>query len=126
MDLTNEQWEHVASLVPPGKSQPWSKGRPLTPPREVFNGILWILRSGTLWKGISARYLPYRTCHRWFQDWRKQGAFERIRVTLAEDLRDRGCIDLREVFIDGTLLPKKSAAVGKTRRQRQQHYGSDG
>jgi len=32
-------------------------------------------------------------------------------VALAEDLRERGKLDLREAFIDGTFAPAKKGAV---------------
>ena len=111
MDLTNEQWERIAPLIPPAKSRAGGKGRPPTPPREVLNGILWILRTGAPWKDLPGRYPPYQTCHRWFQQWRKDDVFERILTTLAEDLLERGGIDLQEAFIDGTFAPAKKGAL---------------
>lgn len=44
--------------------------------------------------------------------------FDAILLALAEDLRERGKLDLREVFIDGTFAPAKrgGGAVGKTKR----------
>ena len=111
MDLTNEQWERIWPLIPPTKSRDGSKGRPPTPPRRALDGILWVLRTGAPWKDMPARYPPYQTCHRWLQQWRKQGVFEHILVALAEDLRERGDIDLREAFIDGTFAPAKKGAL---------------
>ena len=110
MDLTNEQWERIGPLIPPAKSRHGSKGRPPTPPRRVLDGILWVLRTGAPWKDMPARYPPYQTCHRWLQQWRKQGVFEHILAALAEDLHERGDIDLREAFIDGTFAPAKKGA----------------
>jgi hypothetical protein len=54
---------------------------------------------------------PYQTCHGWFQRWRKEGAFDAMLLALAEDLRERGKLDLREAFIDGTFAPAKRGAV---------------
>jgi transposase len=110
MDLTNEQWERIAPLIPPAKSGQGGKGRPSTPPREVLNGILWILRTGAPWKDMPERYPPYQTCHRWLQRWRTEEVFELILTELAEDLLERGGIDLREAFIDGTFAPAKKGA----------------
>jgi len=112
MDLTNEQWELIAPMIPPAKSQKGGRGRPAREPREVLDGILWVLRTGAPWKDLPERYPPYQTCHRWFQRWRRDGVFERILTALAEDLRDRGKIDLREAFIDGTFAPAKKGARG--------------
>jgi transposase len=118
MGLTDEQWERIAPLIPPGKSGQGGKGRPSTPPREVLDGILWILRTGPPWKDLPERYPPYQTCHRWFQRWREQEVFERILVAIAEDLH--------EAFIDGTFAPAKKGALpwAKPSGQGQQDHGS--
>jgi transposase len=57
------------------------------------------------------RYPPYQTCHRWFQRWRKEGVFNAVLLALADDLRERGELDLREAFIDGTFAPAKKGGV---------------
>jgi len=78
-----------------------------------MNGILWILRTGAPWKDLPQRYPPYQTCHRWFQQWVRDGIFQRIAQELVDDLYERGQIDIREAFIDGCF---RGLAVGKTKR----------
>jgi len=111
MDLTDEQWVWLEPLIPSPKRQPGGRGRPVRAPREVLNGILWILRTGAPWKDLPGRYPPYQTCHRWFQKWSKGGVFEEILMALAEDLKNRGGIDIREAFIDGTFAPAKKGGL---------------
>ena len=110
MDLTDEQWKRLESLIPSPKHRPGGRGRPPRDPREVLNGILWILRTGAPWKDLPERYPSYQTCHRWFQAWVRACALEEILLALAEDLRERGGIDIREAFIDGTFAPAKKGA----------------
>ncbi len=83
----------------------------LNEPRAILNGILWVLRTGAPWKDLPERYPPYQTCHRWFQRWRKEGVFDTVLLALADDLRERGKLNLREAFIDGTFAPAKKGAV---------------
>jgi transposase len=111
MDLTDEQWTRLETLIPSPKDRPDPRGRSRRNPKEVLNGILWILRTGAPWKDLPDRYPPYQTCHRWFQTWSKGGIFEEILLTLAEDLRDRGGIDIREAFIDGSFAPAKKGGL---------------
>ena len=112
MDITNEQWERIAPLLSNSPGELKSRGRPVSNDlRQVLNGILWILRTGAPWKDLPERYPPYQTCHRWLQRWRKAGVFDALLITLAEDLRERGKLDLREAFIDGTFAPAKKGAV---------------
>jgi transposase len=111
MDITNEQWQRIAQFIPKPKAQPGKSGRPPQNPRDVLNGILWILRTGAQWSDLPDRYPPRSTCHRYFQQWNKSGVFVRILTALAQDLKDRGGIDLREGFIDGTFAPAKKGAM---------------
>jgi len=111
MELTNEQWEIIdpiiKSLTPPKDP----RGRKPRNPREILNAILWILRTGAPWKDLPKRYPPYQTCHRRFQQWVKQGVFQRILQELATDLYERGGIDIREAFIDGSFAPAKKGVL---------------
>ena len=63
MELTDAQWEIIAGLLPKGKSGPGRKGRPRRNNREVFEGILWILRTGARWKDLPSEFPSYQTCH---------------------------------------------------------------
>ena len=51
-------------------------------------------------------------------EWVRQGVFQCIVKELAEDLYERGGIDIRETFIDGSFSPakKRGRAVGNTKR----------
>src|SRR4051812_18425407 len=40
---------------------PHRRGRPWRDPRDVLNGILWILRTGAPWKDLPNRYPSYQT-----------------------------------------------------------------
>src|SRR5215204_1199464 len=73
MDLTDEQWEVLEPLIPDPPQREDSRGRPWRDPRDVLNGILWILRTGAPWKDLPERYPPYQTCHRRFQRWIEEG-----------------------------------------------------
>jgi hypothetical protein len=62
------------------------------------------------------RYPPYQTCHRHFQKWVKQGVFQDILHELAEDMYERGKIDIREAFIDGSFVPAKKGVLLSARQ----------
>ena len=102
MQLTDEQWSVVQPLIPKPKVRKDRKGRPRVDARSVLNGMLWILWTGAPWKALPSEYPPYQTCHRRMQEWVEDRVFWRILKALAEDLRERGKIDLTEAFIDGT------------------------
>ena len=112
MDLTNEQWQIVETILPPDRVRADRRGRPWSDRRTVLNGILWILRTGARWQDLPLQYGPYQTVHRRFQNWVRSKVLEQVLLAVAQDLKDRGGIDLRECFIDGTFVPAKKGGFG--------------
>src|SRR5436309_280552 len=127
MDLTDAQWAILEPVFRPKRRSDW-RGRPWRDTRSVLNGVLWILRTGAQWRELPSKYPPYQTCHRRFQSWQRSGLLTRVLQKLAEDLRDRGRIDLSETFIDasfssakkGALLSARLAAAKATKSWRSQ------
>ena len=107
MDLTDEQWGVLGPLIPEPPRREDGRGRPWRDPRGVLDGILWILRTGAPWRDLPGRYPPYQTCHRRFQRWAEEGVLEEVLRALAEDLEDRGGLDLSECFVDATFVGAK-------------------
>jgi transposase len=107
MDLTEEQWKVIRTILPEDPVRADRRGRPWSDRRNVFNGILWILRTGAPWQDLPERYGKYQTVHRRFQNWVRSGVMEKVLLAIAQDLQERGGLDLRECFIDGTFVPAK-------------------
>jgi transposase len=110
MDLTDAQWAILEPIFRP-KRRSDGRGRPWRDTRWVLNGVLWILRTGAQWRELPSKYPPYQTCHRRFQSWQRSGLLIRMLQKLAEDLRDRGKIDLSETFIDASFSSAKKGAL---------------
>ena len=110
MDLSDAQWERLEPLFQE-KRRADGRGRPWRDAREVLNGVLWVLRTGAPWKDLPARYPPYQTCHRRFQQWERTGVFRAALQCLAEDLHQRGGLDLTEGFIDASFTAAKKGAL---------------
>ncbi len=115
MDLTEQQWNLVNNILPPDPVRPDKRGRPWSDRRKVLDGVLWILRTGAPWKDLPGRYGPYQTVHRRYQNWVRSGVMEKVLLAIAQDLKDRGGLDLRECFIDGTFVPAKKGGVWSER-----------
>jgi transposase len=111
MDLTEQQWQILEPLLPKPRQREDRRGRPWRDPRDVLNGILWVLRTGAPWHDLPDRYPPYQTCHRRFQLWVRSGTLERVLEALAQDLKERGGLDLSECFIDGTFAAAKKGGL---------------
>src|SRR3984893_11464447 len=110
MDHTDAQGAFLEPQFRP-KRRNDGRGRPWQDTRAVLNGVLWVLRTGAPWHDLSARYPPYQTCHRRFQSWQRNGLLTRLLQTLAEDLSDRGKLDLRESCLDASFSGAKKGAL---------------
>ena len=85
-DLTDAQWEIVRLLIPEPERREDGRGRPWKGRREVLNGILYVLHTGSAWADLPDRYPPYQTCHRRFQQWVQSGIMQDVLGALDEDL----------------------------------------
>ena len=84
-DLTDDQWEELAPLIPLAKPG----GRPrIVDMREVINGTLYVLRSGCTWRMIPHDLPPWGTVWGYFRRWRKDGTWERIHDALRPKVRE--------------------------------------
>ena len=111
MNLTEDQWYVISPILPKDPVRSDGRGRPWSDRRQVLDGILWILRTGAPWKDLPSRYGKYQTVHRRFQNWVRSGVMEGVLLAIAQDLKDRGGLDLRECFVDGTFVPAKKGGT---------------
>lgn len=110
MEITDEQWGLLVSIIEKNKAPKKITGRPRTDDRSILNGILWICRTGAPWSDMPDRYPPYQTCHRRFQEWVRSSVWEQVLTRLALDLKVRGKMDLAECYIDGSFSSAKKGA----------------
>ena len=73
-DLSDARWERLRPLLPP--QQPRT-GRPAKDHRTVINGILWVLRTGSPWRALPARYGSWKTVSSRFYRWQLAGVWDR-------------------------------------------------
>ena len=85
-DIKDEQCRLIESFIPKTNNGTL-RGRPPRDPREVLNGILWIMRTGAPWAELPRKYPPYQTCYRWFQKWVLEKVMATLLQALSEDLR---------------------------------------
>ena len=79
-DLSDQEWEILAPLIPPAKPG----GRPRKwPMRKILNAIFYLLRSGCQWRMLPREFPPWSTVHDYFRLWRLvDGTWERISAVL--------------------------------------------
>jgi transposase len=83
-DLTNEQWDVLAPLIPPAKPG----GRPReVDMREVINTRLSLNRTGCQWDLLPHDLLPKSTVYEDFSQWRRDGAWQSMMDALRAAVR---------------------------------------
>ena len=92
--ISDELWNRISIILP--KEKPNNTiGRPAIPFRKVFNGILYVLRTGCQWwKMLPKEYGSGSTCHRRFQEWVKLNIFKKMWTKLLEEYDSKRGIKL--------------------------------
>ena len=122
-DLTDEEWEFIADLVP-SYSGPGRIGRPTKwSKRDIVNGILYVAATGCQWRALPSCYPQWNTVHRYHVTWSEDGTWEAICARLVELVRiqegrepeaSAGVIDARSVRGASTVTrPTRGYDAGK-------------
>lgn len=82
-EVSEELWRRVEPLVPPRPPRPAAQtyrrragaGRKPLGDRQIFAGILYVLRTGCQWKALPKTFGSASSVHKHFQRWRVQGFF---------------------------------------------------
>src|SRR6056297_1424545 len=86
-DLTDQQWELIAGLIPrPRRSKKGGRPRAVDM-REVVNTILYQCRSGCQWDMLPHDLLAKSTVYDYFARWRDDGTLRKINDTLVGAIR---------------------------------------
>lgn len=111
-ELTDEQWEAVAPLLPSATT-----GRPRRDDRTTLNGVFWKLCSGAAWRDVPERYGHFRTIYDRFAKYRDDGTPPgRILRALRLKLDAAGHVDWTTWMIDGTSVRASRVASGARKR----------
>lgn len=82
-------------------------GRPRATDRELFEGIMWVLNTGSQWSELPDEYPAKSSCHKRFQTWSADGSWSRLRRALVRRLALQKKLGLHEGFIDGSFIKAK-------------------
>ena len=85
-DLTDDEWAHVAPLIPPAKR---GGNRRHVDVREVMNGIMYVLSTGCQWRAIPKDLPPRSTLFDYLDLWSWDGTLDRIHHALYVECREQ-------------------------------------
>ena len=104
-ELTASQWKKIKDFLP-GKAT--DCGVTAKDNRLFVNAVLWICRSGTLWKYLPPHYGNWKSIHKRFTRWSHKGIWEKIFQVLLDDPNND------YLMIDSTIVrAHQQATCGK-------------
>lgn len=68
-DISDEKWAIIGPLL--AKDSAETRGRKPKDNRLMFNGILWILKTGAPWRDLHPEFGPWQTVYKRFLNWAK-------------------------------------------------------
>ena len=100
-EMSDEHREQIKDLFPKAKT-----GRPPKDNRLMFNAILWLARSGSVWRDLPERFDSWKTVYSRFCKWRDDDTPFNIFHTLNAEA------DYENLSIDSTSVKARQHIVG--------------
>ena len=75
-DISDEKWAIIGPKLAVKRSE--TRGRKRKDDRLMFNGILWILKTGAPWRDLPSEFGPWKTVHKRFLQWAKLAIWDSI------------------------------------------------
>ena len=113
-DLTEAQWNRIRDLFPKEKKV----GRRPLDSRKVFNGILWILKSGARWRDLPAHYGNWNSIYHKFRLWCENGLFRQLLQVINTSAYSATLLELDSTFCkvhQSACSGLKNQAIGTSR-----------
>lgn len=115
--VPDDLWSRIAPILGPEK-QPGTRGRPAAPFRQVFDAIIYVLRTGCQWSAVPRERFGAAptTVHGRFRQWTEAGHFSQIWKLMLEVYDDALGIDWKWLSMDGciTKAPLGGEETGKS------------
>lgn len=85
-DLTDDEWSHIEPLIPPSKRGGRKRS---VDPREIVNGVMYVLSTGCQWRYVPKDLPPKSTLFGYFDLWNWDGTLDRIHHALYVKCREK-------------------------------------
>lgn len=121
-EVSDAFWEIVEPLIPERKRDPnriykrkAGGGRKPLEPRKVFEGIIYVLRTGIQWKALpKERFGSPSSVHAYFRKWEKEGFFLQLWQRGLAEYDEMEGIAWKWQSVDGSMVkaPLAQESVG--------------
>ena len=120
-EVSDSFWSKVEPLIPRVKRDKTKEyqrrkggGRKPMESRQIFEAIVYVLRTGIQWKALPKEYGSSSSIHRYFQRWEKEGFFLKLWKKGLAEYDDMEGIAWKWQSIDGSMTkaPTAQESVG--------------
>lgn len=112
-------WAELAPILRIDKPRK-KPGRPRRDDRSIFDGLIWLARTGSQWAALPTEFGPKSTVHLRFTEWVESGALERAWALLLSRYDDELGLDWTWLAADGCIVKapfgKKGGLANRRRR----------
>jgi transposase len=96
-------WALLAPILRSAKARQ-KPGRPRRDDRPIFDGLIWLARTGSQWSQLPRAFGPKSTVHDRFREWVESGAFERAWALLLREYDSESGLDWTWQVADGGIV----------------------
>jgi transposase len=94
-------------------------GRPRRDDRAIFDGLIWLARTGGHWSQLPREFGPKSTVHERFTEWVESGALERAWAILLREYDEAIGLDWTWQAADGCIVKAPFGKKGALARRRR-------
>jgi transposase len=110
-------WALIAPVL--RSTKPRKKpGRPRRDDRAIFDGLIWLARTGSQWAALPREFGPRSTVHERFTEWVGSGALERAWAILLREYDGAIGLDWTWQAADGCIVKAPFGKKGAPARPR--------
>ena len=113
--LSDADWERIRTNF----RRRTRVGRPPRDPRQILEGVLWILATGAPWRDLPPGLGPWQTVYGRFRAWIQDARLRRLLIRLLRRQR----VDTTAWCVDTTVIRAGRAAAGAPHRHGAQGLG---
>jgi putative transposase len=115
--VDDELWALLAPILKSEKLR-IKPGRPRRDDRAIFDGLIWLARTGAQWSQLPREFGPKSTAHERFTEWITSGALARAWAVLLQAYDDAIGLDWNWQAADGCLIKAPFGQKGALARRK--------
>jgi transposase len=115
--VDDDLWALLAPILKSTKERK-KPGRPRRDDRAIFDGLIWLARTGAQWSQLPREFGPKSTAHERFSEWVASGVLERAWAVLLREYDDAFGLDWTWQAADGCIVKAPFGKKGALARRK--------